>query len=125
MEIPVSVASADAERLGTRLLTEELVTDIPTDAAAVHGSLAALAGLLRGGAAWAADVAAGAAPPHPGAARAHADALAALPPLPPDELEAVAGSAAADSLTILYISKLLAANVMLSDRLGTQALPIL
>ena len=95
MEIPVSVASADAERLGTRLLTEELVTDIPTDAAAVHGSLAALAGLLRGGAAWAADVAAGAAPPPP------------------------------DSLTILYISKLLAANVMLSDRLGTQALPIL
>ena len=54
-----------------------------------------------------------------------ADALAALPPLPPADLEAMAAASAQDALLVLYLSKLLEAQVALADRLGTASLPIL
>lgn len=90
----------------------------------MHASLESLAGLLRDGAAWAADVAAGKADPDAVAAAGLAAALAAVPPLPAGDLEAAAASAAQDSLLVLYLSKLLEAQVALSDRLGTAALPL-
>lgn len=127
VEVPLSVATADAEKVGARaLLTAGADAPCPrSEAGATHASLASLASLLRDGAAWAGDVAAGRAAPDAGAARALADALAALPPLPPADLEAMAAASAQDALLVLYLSKLLEAQVALADRLGTASLPIL
>ena len=124
-EVPLIVDAAPAERAGARALLASADVPCPaTDTGAVHASLESLAGLLRRGAAWATDVAAGKAEPDAAAAAGLASALAALPPLPAADLEAAASAAAQDSLLVLYLSKMLEAQVALSDRLGTAALPL-
>ena len=130
VEIPFKVVTADAERLGAKLLTTELVA--PAEAAPAEGgansldaSLERLVSMLEAGARWCSRVASGAAAPAAAAAAGLADALAALAPLPAPEVEQLVAGATQDAMLLLYLSKLVSAQVTLSDRLGTAALPIL
>ena len=137
VEIPFKVVTADAERLGARLLTTELVS--PAEAAtsappsgeeaattaSLDASLERLVSMLESGSRWCSRVAAGEAAPDPAAAAGLADALAALAPLPSAEVEQLVAGATQDAMLLLYLSKLVSAQVTLSDRLGTASLPIL
>ena len=125
VETPCDVRTADAERLGMDLLTRELVGRLPGEGEALDASVGRLVDLLARGAAYAEAVAAGAAKPDAAAGRALADALAALPQLPPSDLDALVCDAQQDALLVAYLSELVLAQVALSDRLGTAALPIL
>jgi len=139
VEIPFKVITADAERLGARLLTTELVSPAAPRAAApaagggaeaaatasLDASLERLVSMLESGSRWCSRVAAGEAAPDPAAAAGLADALAALAPLPAPEVEQLVAGATQDAMLLLYLSKLVSAHVTLSDRLGTASLPIL
>ena len=54
-----------------------------------------------------------------------ADTLALVPKLNPADLERMVADNAQDSLLIMYLSKLVRAQLALADKLGTAALPIL
>jgi len=131
VEIPFKVITADAERLGAKLLTTELVS--PAEAApgpdaaeaSLDLSLEKLVSMLESGSRWCSRVASGEAKPDAAAAASLADALAALAPLPPAEVEQLVAGATQDAMLLLYLSKLVSAHVALSDRLGTASLPIL
>lgn len=135
VEIPFRVITADAERLGAKLLTTELVPAASAEAtaataeaeaaASLDSSLERLVSMLESGARWCSRVAAGEAPPDAAAAAGLADALAALAPLPAAEVEQLVAGATQDAMLLLYLSKLVSAHVTLSDRLGTASLPIL
>lgn len=128
VEIPFKVVTADAERLGAKLLTTELVPPAeaaPAESGSLDASLERLVSMLEAGARWCSRVAGGEAEPDAAAAAGLADALAALAPLPAAEVEQLAAGAKQDAMLLLYLSKLVSAHVTLSDRLGTAALPIL
>jgi len=138
VEAPCEVGAAEADRAGGSLLLREGTggedaasasassSTAPGDAAALDETVDRLVGLLGAGAAYAAACADGTEPrPSPAAGRALADALAALPALPPAELASLAADASQDALLVSYLAQLVRAQVALADRLGTAALPIL
>jgi len=136
VEAPCEVSAGEVDRTGGPLLRdggcggggadEPSTATAPGDAVALDETVDRLVALLGAGAAYAGRCADGSEPaPSPAAGRALADALAALPALPPPELAALAADASQDALLVSYLAQLVRAQVALADRLGTAALPIL
>lgn len=134
VEAPCEVVAGEVDRVGGALLREggdgtdaaASTATAPGDAVALDETVDRLVDLLGAGAAYARRCADGSeASPNPAAGRALADALAALPALPPSELSSLAADASQDALLVSYLAQLVRAQVALADRLGTAALPIL
>lgn len=134
VEAPCEVVAAEADRVGGGRLRAAggggdesgAASTAPGDAAALDETVDRLVALLDAGAGYAQRCADGSEPhPSPAAGRALADALAALPALPPADLASLAADASQDALLVSYLAQLVRAQVALADRLGTAALPIL